>query len=41
MHVDDAHTLCDDIEEEIKDSLANVKVTIHVEPRGYHEGNIE
>jgi cation diffusion facilitator family transporter len=41
MHVDDAHTLCDDIEEEIKDSLANVKVTIHVEPRGYHEGNNE
>ena len=38
MHVDDAHTLCDDIEEEIKESLANVKVTIHVEPKGYHEG---
>lgn len=36
MHVTDAHTLCDEIEEELKENLANIKVTIHIEPLGYH-----
>lgn len=37
MSVEDAHLLCDMIEEDIKENLANVKVTIHVEPVGYHD----
>jgi len=36
MTVEASHSLCDKIEEEIKENLANVKVTIHVEPVGYH-----
>jgi len=36
MSVEESHLLCDNIEEEIKENLANVKVTIHVEPVGYH-----
>ena len=37
MTVSDSHDLCDRIEEEIKEKLPSIKVTIHVEPRGYHE----
>ena len=36
MTVIDSHDLCDKIEEEMKENLANVKITIHVEPEGYH-----
>ena len=37
MTVSDSHNLCDNIEEELKEKLPNLKVTIHVEPQGYHE----
>ena len=37
MTVSDSHNLCDRIEEELKEKLPNLKVTIHVEPQGYHE----
>jgi len=37
MTVTRSHEICDKIEEELLENLANVKVTIHVEPRGYHE----
>lgn len=37
MTVDDSHKLCDKIEEELMGILANMKVTIHVEPLGYHK----
>jgi cation diffusion facilitator family transporter len=37
MTVSDSHSLCDRIEEELKEKLPNLKVTIHVEPQGYHE----
>lgn len=36
MTVTRSHELCDKIEDEMKDGLANVKITIHVEPLGYH-----
>ena len=36
MTVADSHDLCDGIEEELKEKLPNLKVTIHVEPEGYH-----
>lgn len=36
MTVSDSHDLCDNIEEELKGKLPNLKVTIHVEPQGYH-----
>lgn len=38
MTVEDSHKLCDEIEENLMDVLANLKVTIHVEPLGYHKG---
>lgn len=37
MTVSDSHDLCDNIEEELKGKLPNLKVTIHVEPQGYHD----
>jgi cation diffusion facilitator family transporter len=37
MTVEDSHKLCDKIEDELMVVLANVKVTIHVEPLGYHK----
>jgi len=37
MTVSDSHDLCDRIEEELQEKLPNLKVTIHVEPQGYHE----
>jgi divalent metal cation (Fe/Co/Zn/Cd) transporter len=36
MTVADSHDLCDGIEEELHQKLPNLKVTIHVEPEGYH-----
>ncbi len=38
MTVSDSHTLCDHIEEELREKLPNLKVTIHVEPGDHHEG---
>ena len=40
MSVSDSHELCDDIEHQLQIKLPNLKVTIHVEPEGYH-GNDE
>lgn len=37
MTVTRSHEICDKIEEELMENLANVKVTIHVEPFGHHE----
>ncbi len=36
MSVSDSHELCDDIEYKLHKKLPNLKVTIHVEPEGYH-----
>ncbi len=36
MSVADSHNLCDKIEEHLHQKLPNLKVTIHVEPEGYH-----
>lgn len=36
MSVSDSHQLCDLIENELQKELPNLKVTIHVEPEGYH-----
>jgi cation diffusion facilitator family transporter len=36
MSVSDSHRLCDEIEEELHKVLPKLKVTIHVEPEGYH-----
>ena len=36
MSVSDSHELCDEIENKLHESLPNLKVTIHVEPEGYH-----
>jgi cation diffusion facilitator family transporter len=36
MSVSDSHQLCDLIEHELQKVLPNLKVTIHVEPEGYH-----
>jgi len=36
MTVSDSHQLCDSIENELHIVLPNLKVTIHVEPEGYH-----
>ncbi len=36
MSVSDSHHLCDEIEDELHKVLPNLKVTIHVEPEGYH-----
>ena len=36
MHLDKAHTVCDDIENEIEIELAPCEVIIHLEPCGYH-----
>jgi len=36
MSVSDSHDLCDNIEEKLHQKLPNLKVTIHVEPEGYH-----
>jgi cation diffusion facilitator family transporter len=40
MSVSDSHDLCDEIEQKLHHVLPNLKVTIHVEPEGYH-GNDE
>ena len=37
MSVSDSHDLCDKIEDKLQESLPNLKVTIHVEPEGYHK----
>lgn len=36
MSVSSAHDLCDMIEQEVKNVLPNIQITIHVEPEGYH-----
>ena len=36
MSVSESHQLCDAIENELQKVLPNLKVTIHVEPEGYH-----
>lgn len=41
MTVSESHNLCDHIEGELRGKLPNLKVTIHVEPQGYHEGNLK
>jgi len=38
MSVSDSHQLCDLIENALQKELPNLKVTIHVEPEGYHSG---
>ena len=37
MTVTDSHKLCDEIENELKQVLPNLQITIHVEPEGYHK----
>ena len=37
MTVRDSHALCDKIEHELQEKLPQTKVTIHVEPEGYHD----
>lgn len=37
MTVTDSHKLCDEIEAELKQALPNLQITIHVEPKGYHQ----
>jgi len=37
MSVSDSHDLCDQIENELQKTLPNLKLTIHVEPEGYHD----
>jgi cation diffusion facilitator family transporter len=37
MSVKDSHALCDKIEHNLQEKLPRIKVTIHVEPEGYHE----
>jgi cation diffusion facilitator family transporter len=36
MSVSESHGLCDKIEHKLQEKLPNLKVTIHVEPKGYH-----
>ena len=36
MTVSESHQLCDKIESKLQKELPNLKVTIHVEPEGYH-----
>jgi divalent metal cation (Fe/Co/Zn/Cd) transporter len=36
MAVSESHHLCDVIENELQKVLPHLKVTIHVEPEGYH-----
>lgn len=36
MNVTDSHKLCDEIENDLKNVLPNLQITIHVEPKGYH-----
>lgn len=38
MHLDKAHAVCDQLEEEIKQALGLCDVVIHIEPCDYHEG---
>jgi len=38
--VSDSHQLCDQIERELQKELPNLKVTIHVEPEGYHTNEL-
>lgn len=38
MHLDKAHAVCDQIEEEIKAQFGPCDVVIHIEPCGYHDG---
>ena len=37
MSVSESHKLCDQIENDLQNKLPNLKVTIHVEPEGYHD----
>lgn len=37
MSVSESHDLCDQIENKLQKKLPNLKVTIHVEPKGYHD----
>lgn len=37
MHLDKAHAICDQLEEEIRKVLGNCDVVIHTEPCGYHK----
>ena len=37
MSVSESHDLCNQIENELQKKLPNLKVTIHVEPEGYHD----
>ena len=37
MTVTESHKLCDEIENELKQQLPNLQITIHVEPEGYHK----
>jgi cation diffusion facilitator family transporter len=39
INVSDSHELCDQIEHKLKEKLPNLKVTIHVEPEGYHRSD--
>jgi cation diffusion facilitator family transporter len=36
-HVEDAHALCDHLEEDIRRALPNVQMLIHVEPEGHQD----
>lgn len=36
MSVTDSHQLCDEIENDLKNVLPNLQITIHVEPKGIH-----
>ena len=36
-HIEDAHKLCDHLEEDIRRALPNVQMLIHVEPEGHQE----
>jgi cation diffusion facilitator family transporter len=36
-HIEDAHALCDHLEEDIRQALPNVQVLIHVEPEGHQD----
>lgn len=37
MTVTNSHKLCDKIENELKEALPNLQITIHVEPEDYHQ----
>ena len=37
MTVKESHEICDKIEREMKEALPKLQITIHVEPKGYHQ----